>query len=306
MKSERTFITVGFVLISLIWGSTWLAIKIGLDSIPPLTGIVFRFGLAIPILYTMMRWKGLRVPRDRDTRNLLFVVGFLSFGLPFGLIYWSAQYVSSGLMSILFAVYPFVIAIFSHLMLPSERLTPYKISGIILGFGGVVLIFSDGIHWEDQLALLGMLGVLASTVMQGASLILIKKHGSDLNPITLNFVSMFVGTLAVAVLALVFENGELIVFDAKGIGSIVYLGTLGTVVTFVTYFWLLKRVEVVYLSLVSFVTPVVAVMLGAIVLRESLAPNTFLGAALVLGGLLVANGKGLTTALSRNAKSDIR
>jgi drug/metabolite transporter (DMT)-like permease len=137
-------------------------------------------------------------------------------------------------------------------------------------------------------------------------LILIKKHGYDLSPITLNFVSMFVGTLTIAVLALVFERGAPVVFDAKGIGSVVYLGTFGTVVTFVTYFWLLKRVEVVYLSLVSFVTPIVAVFLGAVVLDESLAPHTFLGAGLVLMGLMVANGKGLAAAILKNTQSDAR
>lgn len=305
MKSERHFINIGFVLLCLIWGSTWLAIKIGLDSVPPFWGVAIRFLVALPILFVLMKVRGLTIPRDKKSWNLFLAIGLLSFGFPFSILYWSEQYLPSGLMSILFAIFPFVVAMLSHFFLPDEKINVNKLSGIVLGFAGIVLIFSRGLQWNGQMVSWAMGGVLASTIFQGSGLVIVKKNGKDINPITLNFAGMLIGTLWVGLLAVLFENISSIRLDGKAIGSILYLGTLGSVVTFAVYFWLLKRVEAVYLSLVAFITPITAVFLGAIVLNETLDPNTFLGAALVLAGILVANGKGLKNLLfnSRNKET---
>lgn len=285
--------SVGFVLLCLIWGSTWLAIKLGLTSVPPFFGAAFRFFIALPILFVIMKLRGLVLPRDRESWNLFLIVGFFSVGIPFCLIYWSAQFLPSGLMSILFGIFPFVVAILSHFYLPGEPLNLSKIGGVILGFSGIVIIFFDGLRWDDSRAFLGMLAIVSATVMQASSMIVIKKRGKHLSPITLNFSSMLIGVGVLAAVALVFEDSSDVRWDAVAIGSIVYLATMGSVVTFVTYYWLLKRVEAVYLSLIAFVTPIAAVFLGALVLHERLKSTTFMGAAFVLVGILFANWRGL-------------
>ena len=304
MRSERLLIRTGFVLLSFIWGSTWLAIKIGLDSVPPFYGVALRFLVAIPILFVLIKLRDLSIPRDRKSWNLFLTVGLLSFGFPFSILYWAEQFLPSGLMSILFAIFPFVVALLSHFFL-DEKINTFKIVGIVLGFGGIILVFSRGLHWDDNTAFWAMGSVLFCTVLQGGGLILVKKNGKDISPVTLNFAGMLVGTFWVGALALLLERFSDIHLDAKGIGSILYLGTLGSVVTFVVYFWLLKRVEAVYLSLVAFITPITASFLGAIVLDEMLEPNTFLGAALVLVGILVANGKGLLNLIGWRSKQTI-
>jgi drug/metabolite transporter (DMT)-like permease len=139
----------------------------------------------------------------------------------------------------------------------------------------------------------GMIGVLLSTVLQALGVIVVKKKGAALSPITLNFGAMVVGTLPVLVMALAFERFSDIRFDAYAIGSILYLSTLGSVVTFAVYYWLLKRLQVVYLSFLTFITPIVAVALGTVVLGETLELKTVLGAGCVLIGILVANGKNI-------------
>lgn len=296
MKSESAFVRLGFVLLCIIWGSTWLAIKIGLESVPPFYGVFFRFLLAAVILFVIMKVRGMLIPTDRESWKLFAAMGVLSLGLPFSIIYWSEQFLPSGLMSILFAVFPFMVAIFSHLFLPEEPLNRYKIIGIILGFIGIVVVFSRSFSAEgpaNDLSVLGMVGVLVSTVLQAASVIIIKKKGKAVSPITLNFGGMLIATFPVLAMALLFERFSDIRFDAGAIGSIIYLGTFGSVVTFAVYYWLLKRLQVVYLSFLTFVTPIVAVVLGALVLGETLEHNTFLGAGLVLAGILVANAKGI-------------
>jgi drug/metabolite transporter (DMT)-like permease len=296
MKSESFSIKAGFVLLCILWGSTWLAIKIGLDSIPPFYGLFFRFLLATIVLFAIMRIRRMTIPKDRESWKLFGTVGLLSLGLPFSIIYWAEQFLPSGLMSILFAVFPFMVAIFSHLFLPEEPLNRYKIIGIVLGFSGIFIIFSPSFFTDaasNHFDLPGMAGVIVATIFQAASVIIVKKKGKNVSPITLNFGGMLVGTFPVFAMALMVEQFSDIRFDAKAIGSVLYLSTFGSVVTFIVYYWLLKRLEAVYLSFLTFITPIVAVILGSIVLSEVLEQNTFLGATLVLVGILIANGKGL-------------
>jgi drug/metabolite transporter (DMT)-like permease len=288
MRSEKFLIIIGFILISLIWGSTWLAIKIGLQSITPFFGIAIRFTIASAILSLIMMLRGEKIAIDRTSKLLYLNLGILSFSFPFALVYWGEQYIASGLASVLFAAYPFVVAFGSHLFLSDEKLDIAKSLGILLGFVGVIIIF-----WADfklnNASTLGMVAVLASTIMQGASLVMVKKMNHPISSMSLSLGGMIVGISIMLPLAFIFEDYSALHFDIRGLGSILYLGTFGTVVTFVVYYWLLKRVEVIYLSLVSFVTPIIAVLLGAVWLAESLSIKTFLGAGIVLVGIITAN-----------------
>lgn len=296
MKSEKILVSLGFIVISIIWGSTWLAIKIGLESVPPFFAVAIRFTLAALILFIIMRIRGERLPVDRTSVFLYLILAVLSFSFPFALVYWGEQYIASGLASILFAAYPFVVAVGSHFFLPDERMNPYKVTGIALGFIGVLIIFWSDIDLGGS-STLGMAAVLVSTIMQGISLVIVKRKSSHINPTTLTFGGMAMGITIMYSLALIFEDVSSIHLDVKGVGSILYLGTFGSVATFLVYYWLLKRVQAVYLSLVSLVTPVLAVILGTFWLNESLSPRIFSGAGLVLMGILIANGKDLATAL---------
>jgi drug/metabolite transporter (DMT)-like permease len=129
--------------------------------------------------------------------------------------------------------------------------------------------------------------------MQAFSLVMIKKYAQPVSPIALNFVGMSIAGLLLLAGGLIFEPIAGITWDAAAIGSILYLAVVGSVIAFVTYYWLLKRVEAVYLSLVSFINPIIAVVLGAIVLGETLAASVFAGAAFVFVGILIANGRQL-------------
>jgi drug/metabolite transporter (DMT)-like permease len=253
------------------------------------------------ILFVLLRVRGERLPTDRTSIVLYCTLAVLTYSFPFALVYWGEQYIPSGLASILFAVYPFVVAIGSHFVLPGERMNILKLAGIILGFAGVLLIFWNDIHWGEA-GTFGMIAILLSTLMQGASLVIVKKMSKHISSTALTLGGMVLGVVLLYIIAFVFEDYHAITFNAKGIGSIVYLGTLGTVVTFLTYYWLLKRVEAVYLSLVTLVTPVLAVILGALWLHETLEPNVFTGAGMILLGILVANGKDFITSFHEHRK----
>ena len=302
MKSERPFVIAGFIAISVVWGSTWLAIKIGLGSISPVFGVAIRFTLAALVLYVILRARGERLSFDRETLRVFLVLGVFSFSLPFVLVYWGEQYIGSGLASILFATYPFVVAIFSHLILPGEKLNPFKIAGTLIGFAGIVVIF-----WTDLSAgtagYPGMAAIVLSTIFQGFSLVTVKRAGINIPPVQLTLGCMTVSVVVLWIMAFTLEDAAALRFDAAGIGSIVYLGTFGSVLTFVVYYWLLKRVEALFLSLTALITPILAVILGALFLDEILHGRIYAGAAMVLFGILVANGKDL---LARAEKHRLR
>jgi drug/metabolite transporter (DMT)-like permease len=298
MGSDKVKIAVGFVVISLIWGSTWLAIKIGLESVPPFFGVAIRFAVASMILAMIVVIRRESVPLTKEALILYTSLAVLSFSFPYALVYWSEQYISSGLASVLFSAYPFVVAITSHFFLRAERLTLFKVIGIGLGFIGVLVIFWSDISMGNS-AVSGMVGILLSTVLQGVSLVIVKRMNKSISPTVLSFGGMVIGVLILFAIALLFEDISTISFDSKGITSILYLGTLGTVVTFVIYYWLLKHVEAVYLSLVSFVTPVLALVLGSLLLGESFSSRVIVGAGFILAGIIITNGRDFLSSMKK-------
>jgi drug/metabolite transporter (DMT)-like permease len=302
VTNERVKIWLGFVIVSWVWGSTWLAIKIGLHSVPPMIGAGLRFVIASVILYGVVRVRRIEIPVTPDLKRLYLILIFLSYAIPFGVVYWCQQFIPTGLSSILFGAYPLWVALLSHFLLANERLDLYKFIGIVVGFVGVYIIFSRDIHWTDSRGFLGMFGILSTTLMQAFALVMIKKYAQPVSPFALNLVGMSVAGVLLFVAGVVFESLSATTWDGAAIGSILYLAVVGSVIAFVTYHWLLKRVEAVFLSLVSFINPVIAVILGAVVLNESLAPSVFAGAGFVFVGILVANGKQLHAKLVSTAE----
>jgi drug/metabolite transporter (DMT)-like permease len=302
-KSSNIVVISSYALICLIWSSTWVVIKIGLESMPPLLGAGFRFLVASIVLLGLMKLRGVSLHNGWRGFLTLFGIGILAFYVPFGIVYWGQQYIPSGLSAIVFAIYPTLVAVFSHFFLPNERLNYYKVIGISLGFLGILVIFSSDLKVSNDLALWGMLAVMGSAVLQAAALILIKRFAHDVHPIPMNFVMMSTSAVLLLLTGLIFESLSNVVLDEKAVGSVLFLGTLGSVVTFVIYFWLLQRLQAVILSLSSLITPILSVALGALVLGEVLAGKVFLGAFFVFLGVIVTNfGSMKRPALS--AKSD--
>src|SRR5881394_1471916 len=122
MTSEKGKLAAGFVLVSIIWGSTWLVIKVGSGSVPPFFAAAMRFTIASLIIFVIMRVRGEKLPTDNPAMKLYLTLAVLSYSFPFALVYWGELYIPSGLASILFAVYPFVVAIGSHFVLAGERM----------------------------------------------------------------------------------------------------------------------------------------------------------------------------------------
>src|SRR4029079_14401949 len=160
-----------------IWGSTWLFIKLGLEDLPPFTFAAIRFIIALAIVFSIIRIRGLALPRARSDWILLAITGILSFGFNYGLIFWGEQYISSGLAALLQATIPAFGLVFAHLDLPGERLSWAKIGGVILGVLGVGVVFSNQLAVAGKQALAGCVAVLISSIVVAYSNVLVKAYG---------------------------------------------------------------------------------------------------------------------------------
>lgn len=289
MNNDKLKIPSIYIFISLIWGSTWLAIRFGLESLTPFLSAGLRFLVAAAVIYIVMFYKKLKVQRDDAAIKIYLQMGFFSFVIPFGLVYWGQQYIASGLASVLFAVYPFFIAIFSKISIPDEKIDKFKIIGMVLGFIGIIIIFSDNINFSLNTDFMGMLAVLLSGIMQASIAVTIKKNGKHLNSLTMNLIPMLIAGLVMTIGAFFVEDLSRVVFDSKAISSVVYLGVFGSVVTFTSYYWLLKKINIILLSFIAFITPIIALILGWIVYDEVLLRHHMWGSVLVLLGLFISN-----------------
>ena len=282
-------IIIAYAALCFIWGSTWLAIRYGLEALTPFFSAGIRFILASILIFALMRVKGITLQTDKIAIRLYLLMGFFSFVIPFGLVYWAQQFVPSGMAAVLFAVYPFWVVIFSYLRMKEESIGFYKIFGTILGFGGILVIFSDSFKGDLSDYLIGMFAVVLSGTMQAWIAVSIKKFGNHLNSLSMNFVPMVIAGISMTVIAILAEDLSTLKINEHAVLSILYLAVFGSVVTFTSFYWLLKHINVVILSLLAFITPVVALILGYFIYDEILSTRHFIGVALVLTGVIWAN-----------------
>jgi drug/metabolite transporter (DMT)-like permease len=282
-------ILVVYILLCLIWGSTWLAIRLGLDSLTPFMSAGFRFVLASVIIMLFMKLRRVTVQLDKRSLMLYGLLTFFSYAIPFALVYWGEQYVPSGLAAVLFAVYPFFIALFSYFAIPEEEITITKFSGMVIGFAGIVVIFSDQFGGSISGYAAGMIAIVVSATMQSGVAVSIKKYGHHLNPLSMNFIPMLMAGILLLAAGLLTEDISILRFDSNAVLSVTYLALFGSVITFTSYYWLLKHISIILLSLIAFITPVIALILGWIISDEQLMSHQILGSGMVLAGLLTAN-----------------
>ena len=269
-----------------IWGSTWLFIKLGLADLPPLTFAGIRFVIACAILFTIIRLRRIQLPQARSDWRLLAITGILSFGFNYGLVFWGEQYISSGLAALLQATLPAFGLVFAHWHLPGERLSWAKIGGVILGVCGVGVVFSNQLAVSGRQALAGCVALILSAMFAAYSNVLVKKSGKHLDPAILAAGQMFFGLLLLLAVGIPLEGNPLrFHWSPMALLALVYLAVVGSVIAFLLYYWLVMNMDVTNSMLIALVTPVVAVLLGMIVLDEQIGWRTLAGGGMIIAGI---------------------
>ncbi|MBD3403331.1 EamA family transporter [candidate division GN15 bacterium] len=275
-----------YVLLCLIWGSTWITIKIGLTAAPPLQTASLRFILAMLILTGIVMIKRYPYPKDLRTWLKVGYPGVWMYGLHYALIYFAQLHISSSLTAVLFASFPFWVAILSSFRLKEGRVRPLAWLGIAIGFVGVVLISYDQLKTSGDL-FEGTLLALVATYAAAHGMILHKKFHAMDNIVVSASIQMLFGGVLVLIAAFLFEDWSEFTVSVESIGSIVYLAILGTIVAFLSYYWLLARIKAVTASMIAFITPLVAIFIGVLFFEESLSLPIVIGTVLILSGVVL-------------------
>lgn len=275
-----------YALLCLIWGSTWLAIKIGLVDAPPLFTASFRFILASAILTAIGYAKRYDYPSSIRDAVRLAHPGMYMYGISYALVYTAEQYISSALTAILFGSFPFFVALITRWRLSHEKLHRLGWAGLAIGFTGVVLISYDSKMASDELFLGSML-TLTAAFAAAWGMIIHKRYFLSANIVVAANLQMILGAVLLLLSALLFEDFGSFVVSIESVGSIIYLALIGSVTAFIGYYWLMRKLSAVAVSSIAFVTPLVAVFFGLVFGGESLSRLTVFGAILILSGLVL-------------------
>jgi len=274
-----------FALVCWIWGTTWLGIRLGLEGVPPFVGASIRMTtsgvfLILVALVLRERW-----PREPIYFIHVGVQGCLLFGFQYALIYWAEQVVPSGLTAVLFAVVPIATAIVAAYGFKIEHLTVTNMFGLAIGFCGVGIIYWSEVINAAHAPAMGVAAVLLAAIAAAFATVFAKKYAHGISPLATVGPGQLIGGITLGILALITEHAAPIRFNATSIGALLYLTFVGSSVVFLAYFSLVRLMSVTRLSLLAYVTPVIAVTLGVVAAHEQIAPSTFIGAAIVLIGV---------------------
>lgn len=275
-----------FALVCLLWGSTWMFIKIGVTYFPPITFGAFRYTIGGIFLYIVMKIYKLPFPTKWEDIKPAVVFGMLN-GLSGAFLFWGGQFLSSTLTSMINTVTPFFMAIFAYVLI-KDKMTKHKLLGLFLGFIGILIILSGdseiyvSSYWgAGAIVLQAALYAFAATYS--------KKYRVGIKPMQVVTVQLLTAGLELSILAMVFERNKPIVFCPASIASIIYLSIFGGAIAFLIYYYLLTKIDVTKLSYVSFFTPIIAAIEGVLFLKEPVTFKMMLGLALTLVGAYVIN-----------------
>jgi drug/metabolite transporter (DMT)-like permease len=279
------------LLLAALWGPSFLLIKVAVAEIPPISLIFGRVGLAAILLYLLLRLGGGKLPPRGRIWFPLAVVALFQTSLPLVLLSWAEQHIDSALAAILNGLTPLFTILFAHLLTADDRLTAPKAAGIVLGLIGVLFFVAPTLQSGMQASTWGILAMIAITASYGFAGVHTRNHLNHLPPLVAPAGQMILSALFL-LLPMLFIDQPFAqpIPPPQAIAAVVGLAVLGTVLAFIVYYRLLRNASASYVSMVTYLVPVVGIVLGVLILDERLAWNDFAGFGLILLGVLIVNG----------------
>jgi drug/metabolite transporter (DMT)-like permease len=288
-RSSRDWLV--FFALGFCWGSSYLFIKIGVGSIPPLTLIAGRLGIGALLLAAVVWRAGVPLPRDRRSYRHLLAMAVLNIVIPFTLITWAEQAVPSALASILNGTVPLFTIVFAALFLHDEPITVNRVVGLLVGFAGVFVLTSRTVGDPSSGSIAGEVALVLAAVSYGAGNVYARRNVRSLAPVHQAFFQVALAFVIVVVLAAVVDRPWTVQPAPDALFAVVWLGVLGSGFAYLFFFRLLSRWGSTRSSLVAYLLPVVGIVLGAVVLREAVDARVLAGTALVIGGVALVNSR---------------
>jgi drug/metabolite transporter (DMT)-like permease len=278
---------VRLAVLSVIWSSPFVFIKIGIETVPPLTMTVGRVVLASFVLYGFLRLRRQSLPGGRRLWAMFLGLAVLGNALPFSLIAWGEERIDSGLAAILMAVMPLATVLLTHYFTRDERAGVAKVLGVTIGLAGVAFLVGTealrglgGDVWR-QLA-------VAGAALSYAAAATLARRLPPLTPVVRTTAVMICGCLVIIPLALIFERPWMLSPSTEGVLSIVYLGLVPTAVGTILYFRLISDTGATFVSFVNYLIPVLGVLWGFLFLDERVSIQALVSMAAILAGIAIA------------------
>jgi len=286
-----------FLFLTLVWGSSFLWIKLAVREIGPFKVVSIRMVFAVVILFVILKAQRTAAPKTWKMRGILLLQGLMSAAVPWVLITWAEQYIDSAVATVLNGTTPMFTMIIAHIFVHDDRLTMRKVSGLLLGFAGVIILVQNsffqgnGNGSTSHMLLLGQGAMLLAALLYAVSNVYARIKLHSVTPVFQAFYTLFfAGTILWAVTPLVESPIKL---PAKPITwiAIAWLGILGAAVSYILYYKLLHEIGPTRVSLVTYTLPLVGVTLGVVLLKEQLSLSLLAGTLLIVLGVWGVNRK---------------
>ncbi len=276
---------LAYATLCLLWGSTWIAVRVLVNEVPPFRAAAIRFLLAAAILVAVAVANKLRFPNSaREWRNQV-ILGLTMMAVPYGAVFWAERHINASLTALLFASFPLMVTAWTPL-LTGQTVPRRAVFGIVVGFGGMAVLFFQGVpystlgRWGAAVVLLGVVSAAWGTVFA-------KREASPTNPLVSTGIQMAVAAVPTAAASLAFEHGQSSHWTALSLSMLVLLAVFGSAVAFSLYYWLLRDIAAYQLGTIDLVVPVVATAEGSLLLGEHIPPLMIVAMVVVLSSVLV-------------------
>jgi len=277
-------VPAAYLTVIIIWSTTPLTIQWSGMGVGYEFGVAARMLIGLLALLLIIRLRRLPLPWHLHARNVYLVSGISMF-IAMSLVYWSAQFIPSGWISVIFGLSPIITSAFASVILRENNLTAGRLIGMLLGLSGLAVVFSEGLTLTDA-AWMGVTGVTIGTVSHALGAVLLQKLKTDLPAISITAGSLIVATPFFVMNFMLMQSWPEHI-STQTMLSIIYLALLGSAVGFPLYFYLLKNLNAERVALIALITPVTALLVGALFNDEVISTRVWLGTALILSGLAI-------------------
>jgi drug/metabolite transporter (DMT)-like permease len=288
-KGKRTKAFFALALVCFFWGTTWVASKAGVSHMPALQLAGIRQLIAGFLYVGFFIYKGVPLPKGKEW-GPVFILSFLNFVMSNGLSTWGVQYISAGLGSIMGAIFPLWIVVIG-LFVSANRIPRLAVGGLLLGFGGVCVIFYE--HLEDFLVpdfRFGILLSLAATWTWAFATLYTKKQAQNFNPyFSLGLQMVISGVFLIAFTGVTGQSIPVAEIPWRSWAAIAFLVIFGSIVAFIAYLYALQNLPTEQTSIYAYVNPVVAVLIGSLLFDERITIFITIGGAITLLGVYLVN-----------------
>jgi drug/metabolite transporter (DMT)-like permease len=293
MLTENTKAIIAWLNVCVIWGTTYLVIRIGVGHMPPMLFAGIRWIIAGLIFIAFLKWQGRTLPKGREMIHLA-VVGLALIGFGNGLVVFAEQWIPSGLAALLITTVPFFLVGMESFLPKGPRLNATILTGLVMGLAGVGLIFGEDVKYlADPDNLIGVLGLLGAVIFWSIGSLYSKYVHVDVHPLMGASVEMLIaGTVLTAIGVAIGELPRLS-FEIKGLLSLAYLVIIGSLVGYPSYIYAIAKLPLSLISTYAYINPVIALFLGWVVLDEALNFQIIIAAAVILAGVFAVK-KGTT------------